>query len=290
MDGFDLELNEEDGILDVYDGMWMVARYRFLSAKPYFSHLLAPNSLVPGLSKSVIQDSPMDHPHHHGIWWGHGEIGGSDLWLENKDSGRIRHDSFKNFLTTPSSACFTCSSTWLANDKKVCATDQRTFKFTRPEDSYPGWVLDIEYELYPVMKPLAMAKAIDSGLPAFRVSDLIDVFDGGYLVDDRGVEIKFDPPSEPSRWMGAWGRIDSSPPSPSPNGGLLVFDHPSNPGFPNIWFTRPFGWFTPFGTQIADREVPPEGLKLKHRVITFRGELDPKRAEILWHHYAEGSE
>ncbi len=285
MSSFQIVLIEKDGVLDIYDGPWNVLRYRYFGPKPYVSHLLAPNSAVPGLSKSVIQDSPADHLHHHGIWWGQDEIKGTEFWLENNTSGRINHVEFDVIVTKETYASFACVSTWESNDGRVCAKDYRTFKVSRPSDQEPGWVLDIDYKIVPVEEPITLMKVVDSGFPAFRVADIIDVFDGGHLVDDNGIEFLFDPPTNSSKWMVAWGKIDGSPPALSSYGGLAVLDHPLNPGYPNTWFTRPFGWFTPFGSQSGERVVPLEGINLKHRVVTFRGEHDHDRIDKQWNEF-----
>ncbi|MEX2538306.1 MAG: DUF6807 family protein, partial [Actinomycetota bacterium] len=50
--------------------------YRGYSNKPYIPVLRGPSG------RNVLEDSPVDHVHHHGIWWGHGDVNGIDFYLE----------------------------------------------------------------------------------------------------------------------------------------------------------------------------------------------------------------
>lgn len=274
------------------DGFWPLLTYRFspTEPKPYVATLLAPSAPLPGLAKSIVQDAPADHPHHRGVWYGHGHFGDADVWLEQPDTGRVTHDGFTARWddTTPADgrtgAGFVSTDTWTAADGRVLGHDTRGV-CVLPRDDSPGFSVDLDFRLVPADGAVTLGECVDAGFPAVRLADVIDQFDGGHFVTDTGVA-EFDTAGTEARWLAAWGRFDGSPMAVHDTCGIAMLDHPTNPGHPAKWFTRPFGWFTPSGTQFAPIELPADGLRWRHRLVVFAGEPDTTRLDAAWDDFA----
>lgn len=270
--------------LTIRQGPWVLLGYKYAAAlaKPYFSPLVAPNAALPSFSKSAVWDSPADHPHHHGLWYGHGALDGIDFWLEEPGCGRIEHAGFEDIWQAEGHAGFVSWASWVGPDGAQVAADRRGVE-VRVRDGEPGFVLDLDYALASARgHDLVAGQTVESGLPAVRVADLIDIFDGGHFLDSEGRR-DHECTDNAARWCAAWGVLDASPPAVRRTCGIAVLDHPGNAGHPPRWFCRPFGWFTASGTQFGERVVPNDSrLRLRHRVVVFGDEPDPASLDALW--------
>lgn len=280
-----VEVWDEACRLAVRRGPWLLAGYRFspVEPQPYLYPVLAPNAPIPGLEKSVTLDAPADHPHHRSVWWGHGDVDGVDFWLEGPHCGHIVHTGFDSVEAAADTARFVATSSWRRRDGTELMTDRRDV--TVAFDDTDGLRIDLDVTLRPAGAELTLPQTVESGLPAVRVADMIDLFDGGHVLTSEGAR-DHAAGDTAARWVAAWGTIDASPPAKNPTCGLAMMDHPSNPGHPNRWFVRPFGWLTPAGTQFGPRTVPVTGLRLRHRLVSFAGDADPERLDRLWHEFA----
>lgn len=272
-------------------GPLVAYRYSPVEPHPYFYPLVAPNAVGPFLAKSVTQDAPADHPHHRSLWYAHGHLVDAagavhDLWLEHPGAGRIVSRPPEAVTAGPLQAGFRARADWFAADGHVLAEADLAATVSLPADGAPGFSLDLDCTLAAAGdSDLRAGQAVDAGFPALRVADMIDLLDGGHVLDSEG-RTDHDVTEHEARWCAAWGTIDPSPPAAHPVCGVALLDHPGNPGFPNRWFVRPFGWLTCTGTQFAERVIPASGARYRHRVVVFAGEADPAVLDGWWEEFA----
>ncbi|MFH5183888.1 DUF6807 family protein [Paenibacillus sp. TAB 01] len=88
--GVHLEHQEENARVVVCIEGAMFTRYLYspFVGKPYYYPMIGPNG------KSLLQDAPDDHLHHHGLWWGHDDVNGHRVYHEFRGEGRQVHRSF----------------------------------------------------------------------------------------------------------------------------------------------------------------------------------------------------
>ena len=89
----------------VVHGEYYFVLLRYLTGagrgRPYLATLCGPSG------RNMVEDSPVDHLHHHGVWWGHGDVNGVDLYLELPggdgpvDKGTVSHTGWANIVDDP---------------------------------------------------------------------------------------------------------------------------------------------------------------------------------------------
>ena len=81
-----------------------------------------------------------DHPHHHSLWFTHGDVNGRDFWRSNEEShqnNEIRHREFVTTERPATPAKIVTRNDWIDEGKKVCE-DERTLVFG--EDEFGRWI------------------------------------------------------------------------------------------------------------------------------------------------------
>ena len=272
-------------------GPLVAYRYSPVEPHPYFHPLVAPNAVGPFLAKSVTQDAPADHPHHRSLWYAHGHLVDAageihDLWLEHPGAGRVVPEPPGAVSAGPLRAAFRAAADWESAGGRLLATQGLAATVSLPADGSPGFCLDLDCTLAGADdSDLLAGQAVDAGFPALRVADMIDLLDGGHVLDSEG-RTDHDVAGNAARWCAAWGTLDPSPPAAHAVCGIALLDHPDNPGHPNRWFVRPFGWLTCTGTQFAERVIPAAGVRYRHRVVVFAGEADAAVLDAWWNEFA----
>ena len=136
-----VEILDESGQLAIRIGGQEYARY--LYGPSYWKPYLYPLRAASGAS--LLANAPVDHRHHHGIWFGHGRVDDYDFWLERLNSGRIVHKKFDNLSSGGAVGSFTEQCEWVAPSGSVILTDTRTCTFYEsPPEARP---FDIEIVL-----------------------------------------------------------------------------------------------------------------------------------------------
>jgi hypothetical protein len=229
-----------------------VCRYRFAPGlwKPYVQVLRLPGG------PNLLDDAPADHPHHHGLWFGHGRLedasgGLHDVWLERPGCGRIVHLDL-----TAAPTGWVARAEWRAADGRPLARDRRSFRFEVGGDSV---VLALEYELEG--PGVRLRGTNEAGLPLLRPAPWIAARGGGRAHDSEGREGESGIFGQPAGWVDCSG----------PGGGLRVHGDPGNLGRPERWFVRDYGPFGPNDGHF-DPEPRPLPLRLKYTVVAHRGQ------------------
>jgi Methane oxygenase PmoA len=240
----------------------------------------------------------VDHPHHIGLWFNHGDVNGLDFW-NNSDAiagervekmGTIGHRAIVRAKGGSDRGDLIVESEWKRPDGLVLLVERTHFVFrgasnvrsvdrlttltgaTEPvifRDSKEGALgLRVARELeQPAEEPEVFTDA--AGKPsAVPVLDNTGVT--GLYISSEGLKGE-------AVWgtRGRWMMLTGSVNGQHVTVGML--DHPANPGFPSYWHARGYGLFAvnPLGRKSYDdkqaelvfRLEPGKSVVFRHRVL-----------------------
>lgn len=225
-----------------------------------------------------------DHPHHHSIWFTHGDVNRRDFWRSNEESrqnNQIQHREFAEMSSHGDTATIVTRNDWIADGKKICE-DERTLVFGA--DDTGRWI-DFTVRLKATEGDVTLGETKE-GTFGVRVNAplTVDSQRGARIVNSRGqVDEK------------AWGQfaewVDDYGPVEGEVVGIAMFSHPQNFRHPTRWHARNYGLLAanPFGDAEfgPDPSQPeqgavtiPEGeeLVLRYRVLLHKG--TPQEADV----------
>jgi hypothetical protein len=267
----------------LHDGhtVYLVYMMNGCALKPYVSMLAAPSG------RNLLADAPADHIHHHGIWWGHGDVNGVTFYLElpSENPGAIRHRRWLELRRDDESIGCTHALDWVApnGDVLLCETRRLSVRFGRPS----GYTLDLE-SAYTAQADLRFGTTKESGMPLIRLADAFNGRAGGEIVNSKGARGERGTFGQPARW------VDYHAPVPAGYAaggreGLACMDHPTNPDHPTRWFTREYGPLSPReGNHFVGEQRLPAGetLRLRHRVYVHEGDETAADVEGVYTEFA----
>jgi len=221
--------------------------------------------------------SPADHLWHRGLWWSWKYINHTNYWEEDKktglSAGRTEIISARPVVNKDFSARVELALSYHLPGQTPVMTEQRVLQFSAP-------AADGSYNLdwsaaFKVLQPVVLERT-----PPTKTS-------GGYA----GLSLRF-----PRAFVPTWKFLTSDGKSvaaeanggkmkwvdfsgPAPDGapaGIAIFDHPSNPRYPNNWYlnqSHPF--FSPAIVYSAPMECKAgDELKLRYRIVVHPGAGD----------------
>lgn len=273
-----------DGVR-VLEGDLVVADYLIKSkSKPIIWPLLGPAGENMTRNYPMVADSKNekhDHPHHRSLWLTHGEVNGTDFWLEGGDGGIIEHQGFSQ-LADGKSAVIAARNIWQSKDGTPVLIEDRRFTFGR--DASTRW-LDCEFLLTAKYGDVHFGDTKEGSF-GLRIAEsmTVDAKKGGYIINSRG-----------DKDASAWGKeaewVDYVGPIEDKTMGIAILNHPSSFHHPNRWHVRTYGLFAanPFGIyHFQNLEKPTDGVRLKegekmtlrYRVVLHNGdEIDARIVE-----------
>ncbi len=248
-----------------------------------FTHPLSlPGS--PALTTDRATATPVDHPHHQGLWVGWKKVNGVNFWEQPREGaeprgyGRVVHQAVVSQETDVSWARLTTENAWTDWESVQHLTETRQATVHAPRDGF--MVLDFATTLDPNEGNLTLdLNRGEPGQMGLYYSGVMlrysDEMSPGKLLDAEGhteVEEIF---GSRSRWCGFSGRH-------SQDGkvyGITIIDHPENPRHPTTWWTRnlkDFCLLHPSPCYHEPFEVPQgEPLTLRYRLVLHEGPVDP---------------
>jgi hypothetical protein len=236
------------------------------ATKPYISALAAPSG------RNLLADCPHDHIHHHGVWWGHGDVNGVTFYLElpNEDPGRIVHRRWAEQIRESDHVGFVEELDWVAPSGEVLICETRRLGVTF--GSLKGYTVDFENE-YVAQADIRFGTTKESGTPLIRLADAFNGRGGGVIVNSEGGRSEQATFGVSARWVDYHAPV---PPAYGSHGfeGLACFDHPTNPDYPNKWFTREYGPLSPREGNhfVGETELKcDDALRLRHRLYVHEG-------------------
>lgn len=239
--------------------------YSLYSAKPYYYPLIGP------AGKSLIQDSPDDHLHHHGLWWGHDDVNGHKLYHEFRGEGRQVHREFLAFVSGPVFGQLTTLIDWLDEDGEVQLQETRTVRIYRmpPESRY----IDICTMLYAVNGDVRFGDTKEGGFPFIRVNEQINGHQTGTLTSADGAVGEAEIFGKVTEWVDYSGTLKAY--GRNIPAGIAVLSHPENETYASQWFVRDYGPFTPANFHFCGGKLLKQGerIEMKHRILLHQGDV-----------------
>ena len=246
-----------------------------------------------------------DHPHHAGLFYGHGDVNGYNYWaIENVPTpsskasatmGRIVLKEVASVRNGKESGSVDIVLTWLTPDGKPLLTEARKMTFhAHPELR----IIDFDFDFAAIDK--VVFRDTKEGTFAMRIATVLEEPPPkekasapprtGKLVNAQGGEGEPNVWGKRSKWVDYSGQLDGE------KVGVVMMDHPRNPRHPTYWHSRGYGLHSinPFGvsdflndkTQNGSLTIEPgQHVRFRYRVVIHPGSSGSRLAE-LYRQYA----
>jgi hypothetical protein len=198
-----------------------------------------------------------DHPHHAGLFYGHGDVNGLNFWAirneppsgtRDETLGRIVLQELTELQDGPRTGTLRAVLHWLTPDGRTLITERRAMTF----HAHPQLrIVDVDIDLEAHER--VVFGDTKEGTFALRVATVLEEADArrkaggpartGRLRNAQGGEGEPEVWGRRSEWVDYAGAIDGE------RVGIVMMDHPSNPRHPTYWHSRGYGLhaINPFG-------------------------------------------
>jgi len=126
-----------------------------------------------------------DHPHHHSLWFTHGDVNGRDFWTEHKETALNSEIKHREFVETTGGDVgrIVTRNDWISDGAKVLE-DERTLVFG--EDEF-GRYIDFEATLHASEGDVTFGETKEGSFGVRANAALtVDAKQGAKLVNSRG--------------------------------------------------------------------------------------------------------
>jgi hypothetical protein len=285
--GIEVEL-QEDGARITIDGELFTA----LRTADYHVPILHP-VLGPG-GVRVTRGYPMekgpneaeDHPHHRGLWFTHGDVNGIDFWSDRGErAGRIDVSAIRR----PEPNVVEFDAEWRDHEDKAVLTERRSLRFGRIGADR---AIDVTVTVRASAGEVRFGDTKEGTMairfaPELRLEGPVAQ---GRIVDSAGRR-DGEVWGKRALWVDYSGRIGER------EVGVVLFDHPDNPGHPCYWHARGYGLLAanPFGAHdfaglpdgSGDFVVPAnQSVTFRYRFLIHGGSADPVGIMTAWRRFA----
>jgi Family of unknown function (DUF6807)/3-keto-disaccharide hydrolase len=235
----------------------------------------------------------VDHPHHIGLWFNHGDVNGLDFWNNSDDipadrapkMGTIRHKRIVD-VKSGDRGELAVEMDWLQPDGTPLLREQTRFMFS---GTGAARTIDRITTLTALDKRVVFTdnKEGTFGMRVTRAleqpADKPEVFTDASgkatkvaVLDNKGVTGEYTSSEglkgdavwgTRGRWCMLTGKIDAEPVT------IAILDHPSNPNAPTYWHARGYGLFAanPLGRKVFKSDQPELTLTLEPgKSVTYR--------------------
>ncbi len=231
-------------------------RYGPETKYPYFYPVLGPRS---GRTLTVHQTEP--YPHHSSIFFGCDRVNGGNYWQEGPERGRIRSLAVRLLRDRGDRIEWEQDCRWERPGAEAPFEDRRRVVLSAPE---PG-VRCLDFEVRLTARIPVKIEKTNHSLFAVRVAPDLAVRGGGRLFNARGQRGEAGTFQQPA----AWAVFGTERPEGAES--VALFSHPANPGYPEPWFTRDYGFMSPTALNWLSAEglefAPGQSWRLRHRVV-----------------------
>ena len=311
--GVDVKVNESARRVDVT-----------IDGKPFTSYIWPPTLKKPVLyplrtatGTIVTRGFPLDprkgervdHPHHIGLWFNHGDVNGLDFW-NNSDAikaadapkmGTIYHRRIVDAKSGAEAGELTVETAWMTPDNTQLLKETTRFVFRGGADSRS---IDRITTLTALDQKVVFNDSKE-GVLGMRVrreleqpADKPEVFTDGSgkstavpVLDNTGVSGKYVSSegkegdavwSTRAKWTLLGGVVDGE------NVTVAILDHPSNTGYPTHWHARGYGLFA--ANPLGDKQFnepkafdftlqPGASVTFKYRILILSAAPSKERIE-----------
>jgi hypothetical protein len=262
----------------------------------------------------------VDHPHHVGLWFNHGDVNGFDFW-NNADSiskdrapkmGTIHHRRILDAKSGDERGELTVEAEWIDGSGKPLLRERTHFVFRAGDDARSvdriTTLTALDRVLFRDNKEgtlgMRVARALEQ--PAEKPEIFTDAAGRPTAVpvlDNAGVTGRYMSSEGKTgdavwgtrgRWALLAGTVESEPVT------IAILDHPSNPGYPTHWHARGYGLFSanPLGQKALNDGDVELNLALerggtatfRYRILIISSPPSAERIEREWKAFTrEGS-
>jgi hypothetical protein len=308
--------------VDIYinGSLFTSYQYPLNIEKPFLFPVYAPNGSVitRGYPVEPRKGERVDHPHHIGIWFNHGDVNGIDFWNnssaippEKKDL--YGHIVLKKIVKTVngSKGILEVVSDWYDNKGNILLTENTRYVFSGDEDSR---TIDHISTLTATDRKVIISDCKE-GLFAIRVDRAFEMPSNESLIftDDKGnpTTVKATDntgvtgiytSSQGLKGDAVWGTRNNwvilSGLKDNDTISIALFDNPENPGYPAYAHARGYGLFSinNFGQNSYDPKQEKRSYKLEkgqsvtlyHRFYVQSGsELTTEKANKIFKEFSK---
>jgi len=276
--------------------------------RPYLHPLRSASGKIVNRSfpSGQLPGETTDHPHHAGLFYGHGDVNGYNYWaIQNVPTAPSKADAtmgrivLKNVASVKSgkeSGTVDVVLTWLKPDGKPLLTETRRMTFyAHPELR----IIDFDFDFTAIDKvvfrdtkegtfAMRMATALEEPAAKAKPDGAVRT---GKLLNAQGGEGEANVWGERSEWVDYSGVLDGE------KVGVVMMDHPGNPRHPTYWHSRGYGLHSinPFGLHDFLNDPKQDGsltvepgnhVRFRYRVVVHPG-VSPAKIAELYKQYAQ---
>jgi hypothetical protein len=276
--------------------------------RPYLHPLRAASGTIVNRSfpAGQLPGETTDHPHHAGLFYGHGDVNGYNYWaIQNVPTppseagatmGRIVLKDIVSVKSGKESGSIDVVFSWLTPAGKPLLTEARKMTFY----AHPLLrIIDFDFDFTAIDR--VVFRDTKEGTFAMRMATALEEPPArakagtpartGKLMNAQGGEREANVWGKRSEWVDYSGEIDGE------KVGVVMMDHPDNPRHPTYWHSRGYGLHSinPFGvsdflndkTQNGSLTIEPgTHVRFRYRVIIHPGSGREMLAE-LYKQYAQ---
>jgi hypothetical protein len=248
--------------------------------------------------RNLLEDSPVDHFHHRGVWWGHGDVNGTDFYLElpggpgdNARRGAIEHLTWREVVEEPPRWGFVEDLAWRDPAGQAVLREERSVEVQLVDGDH--YTVDLA-SVYTAEVDIVFGDTKEAALPGIRVAEPLTAAGGGAMRNSRGQVGEAETFGQPAEWLDVSASRRRLYLGDELTEGVACFDHPANPGHPARWFTRGYGPVSPFpGHQFVgpeERSVARGAqLRYRHRLVVHQGTADDACLDDRYRQYCDAA-
>jgi Methane oxygenase PmoA len=237
----------------------------------------------------MTEGESRDHLHHRGLWFSYDDVNGVKFW-ENDPSykdprtGRIVAAKAE---WKPASKTLEAVFDWNDHGGKTVLVEHRMMAFRATST-----LRIIDFDITLTAPEKVVFGDTKEGAFAIRLADTLTEKSGSAkMVNAEGKEGMANVWGKRSSWVDYSGSIDGE------KLGVAIFDHPSNPGYPERWHARDYGLFAlnPWGQHAFDPATPEAhtmldagaSLRFRWRVVIHEGDTASAQIGELYKEFAK---
>jgi len=246
-----------------------------------------------------------DHPHHAGLFYGHGDVNGYNYWAvqsvakpqppASANFGRIVLEKVASVKSGKESGSVDLVLTWLKPDGGPLLTEtRRTTFYAHPELR----IIDFDFDFAAI--ETVVFRDTKEGTFAMRMATVLEEPPAkpkagesartGKLTNAQGGVGEPNVWGKRSEWVDYSGLLDGE------KVGVVMMDHPGNPRHPTYWHSRGYGLHSinPFGVSDFLNDKTQNGsltiaagqhVRFRYRVVIHPG-ASPARLADLYREFA----
>ncbi len=239
--------------------------------------------------RAITDDYPVDHPHHHGIWWAwtRTQYDGRqpDFWNMGDGTGRVDFDTVDAMWSGRIHGGFTATTRFTdvtGGRSEMVLKDRWEVRVYAIGHDAPYLMFDLVSTQNLVGdKPLVLPEYRYGGIGVRGHIQWNGKGDKTVFLTSEG-KTREDGNGTKARWTHMGGAIDGRP------AGIAILDHPSNFRHPQPTRLNPDNPFFNYSPSVAGewRIEPGKPYVSRYRFVTYEGQPDRALLERLWNDYA----